>query len=268
MTFAYQDFAVVAAPQAEVVRALARIAAPDEDGARPPNGFDAPTSNGDGADTEPGSSSRSVFGALARLTSTKTLKSAARSAVREPETYLRCDVEAAPERLITWRDGEETPARRVSAIAMRPTWSLLEFADPSRGLSQVAADLSEALGGREVFFFRRSGAEAQAPLFDYHLYRGASPERRVFSHCTFPKRGEPWWEAAAEGPLTPYEDAGLYDGAEQADLVTDRTLGAILAAMGLDMAELFSLKARQSPILFDDRPGGAPLSQMAGVLLR
>jgi len=122
---------------------------------------------------------------------------------------LHVDQGAEAPGLITWApEDQETvaaqahrPDFRVSALADKPDWSLVEFRAMMTGYSPLASMHSDEMQGTDIYFFRRTGSATEAHQHDLHHYRNGQQRRRVFSHCTIPREPapEPWSEGAAEG---------------------------------------------------------------------
>ncbi|MEM9141150.1 MAG: hypothetical protein AAGB15_15085, partial [Pseudomonadota bacterium] len=139
-TYAYIDFAVVIAPQIDVLRAAAALRSDYAAAAT-------------AAHDRPGAGEARGAGMLRRVGETaKTWLRKPEPPVREPDPteapplFLHCDDGAELDRLITWTMEEETsgipPETRISALAMHPGWTMVEYADPMSGMSYTAMNLS------------------------------------------------------------------------------------------------------------------------------
>ncbi|MEM7059606.1 MAG: hypothetical protein AAF557_18635 [Pseudomonadota bacterium] len=258
--YAYLDFIVVEAPQIDVLRVMAAYRA--EMGV--PEDAD-PTEFAGGGDPD---KRPSVLGLM-----WWALKQRIFSPKDEPidfesnaqDLFLHADEAAGLDRRITWsQDGQvfglpvET---RISGIAGREDWTLVEFSDVISGMSMTATRLSEELPEEDVFFFRRSGSKAKEPHFDFHHYRAGEQRRRVMSHCTHPTDGSPaWWEGHAEGPMLPFEDPAAYEGKDGAEILTAARQSDLLKRLDLPEDLIFDPQLRIDAVLISDKPGGAPLS--------
>lgn len=144
--------------------------------------------------------SMTVIAAIMRVISGREMADALRKkrgeAYRPPEPIepfgLHFDANAEPERLLT-RETDD-PAflieQRVSTLADRPDWILVEFINMMSGLSLTAALLSEPLPGTDVYYFRRTYTQTLKTQHDYHLYRDGQPIRRVMAHKAIPTDGD------------------------------------------------------------------------------
>lgn len=159
-------------------------------------------------------------------------------------------------------EGFETPPDyRVSMVASRTDWTLVEFAEQISGSSATALRLSHQLSGADILYFRRSGDLAHEVHFDFHLYRDTETLRRVLCHSTWPKgeQEDEWWEAIAEGPISRYELPEFYADANERDLLTDDKIDLIIGGLRMSFDALFGPKARRCPLLFSRASGGTPI---------
>lgn len=158
-------------------------------------------------------------------------------------------------------EDRETDEMRISIPRAAPDWTLVEYVETVPGLSILAVGLTEHLKGRDVLYFRRSGARAAEQQHDFHCYRDRDMRRRVLSHASYPDGigGQEWWEGVTDGRITEYEPGGLYDGAREATLLSADKIERILGRIGLSTSALFREGATYDAILFSRKPGGVPL---------
>lgn len=260
-TYAYIDFAVIVAPQIDVLCAVAALrsdyaAAGDVD-------CGAETTRSGGIIGRVGERARAM------ISGGRYGDEAPAMDIQNMPLFLHCDEDAELDRLITWSMEEDSsgipPETRVSALAEHPGWTMVEFADPMSGVSYTAMNLSTDLAGAPVYYFRRSGSGTDQPHFDFHHYLDGEQRRRVSSQLRISKpRGRPRWEGCSQGAYLPFEDPILYDRADAAMMMTANKQLALLGQMGLSMASLFGAGARDKPVLISDKPGGAPVSILLG----
>ncbi|MGF1500393.1 MAG: hypothetical protein ACFBSD_01130 [Paracoccaceae bacterium] len=291
--FAYQDFLLVAAPPETVLPALLEIARRQAIPPTPSAEADAAIrmmqEMGESLGDERRSLGRQLWTMARIFVGVKLLYWRVRLqqvlGLRKPPPppdpeeasglSLHVDDAAEPERPITWSaDATHAPfAMRLSGLAARPGWTLVECAEMVSGWSPTAGELSDALPGTEVHFFRRSGSETPETQHDYHLYCDGVQARRVLAHLTVPEApegetpAEPWWEGIAEGPVQSHEDARHYMTATEAETITAETQAAMLDRLGLPPSMLWAEGGRVQSVLISTRPGGAPIEEV-GALLR
>ncbi len=139
-------------------------------------------------------------------------------------------------------DSGDLEAIRLSTPPTLSGWTLVECFDMVSGMSMHGFQLSMAMPGQDILYFRLPGPNAHEPHYDFHLYRDGNTERRVLCHCTVPTGtppSPPWWEGIADGPATRYEHEDDYRGATEATLLDTQKIQAILGRLNTSLDALF-----------------------------
>ncbi len=172
--------------------------------------------------------------------------------------------------ILTWDGGAQVFASldvRVSALTDRPEWVLVEHCDQISGMATKAFGLSMQIPDTEVYFFRRTVGDENAPRCEFYVYRGGENERRVMSNFNYLEQqpDESYWEAYADGLPHALEEGLDYEGLHESDVMTPERQDVILARLGVRYDSLFHARSVVDPVLISEKPGGAPLTSVAEI---
>jgi hypothetical protein len=248
--FALVDFAIVHAPPADVAQALARAAGAQ---ARPGGGAG-------GGGRRPG--------LIGRLFGSRGGGAPAEGLAIHPAGHLP----PAPLARLMPDDlgfaAGQTPFRVTAPIGPEGL-TLVEYREGDGATSPIAAALSKALPGVDVFYFRLSGLRHPGSETVFHIYRDGLAQRRAASVCAEGVASEAEWEVVDTGLPHLVEADNLPPARARAwDVMTPERQGAILMAMGIDPDTLFAPDPDRISLELSAEPGGRAVQEAARIVER
>ncbi|SNT10847.1 hypothetical protein [Tropicimonas sediminicola] len=146
--------------------------------------------------------------------------------------------------------------------------TLIEFREADGEISSLCLELSEALRGDELFYFRYSGGRHPGAHFAFHVYQDGRATRQAVSRSADGTAPEADWIGIDSGMPHPLETDSLPPpGTPAFEVMTPVRQAAILEALGIDPESLFDEPEPGTLTLeLSDAPGGLPLSSAETVL--